>query len=94
MKKITITRRQAIDDIKALFGLTKEFDGAGSGYREKVDDTADFYIFKGDVTRLEVINKLQAYFYDKVIADGQCRIDSITLVFTTFHIEARKNQEG
>lgn len=90
MAKTTITRRQAIDDIKALFELTKEFDGADSGFREKPDDTAEFFIFKGEKTRLEVIDKLQAYFCDKVIADGQCRIEGITFIFTTFHIEPRK----
>ena len=91
MDKKTITRRQAIDDLKELFGLKSDFDGAGSGCREKPEDTAEFFIFKGDVTRLEVIDKLQTYFSDKVIADGQCRIDSITFVFTTFHIEPRKS---
>lgn len=33
--------------------------------------------------------KLKEYFKDKTIKDGQCRVESITLLWTIFHIEDR-----
>ena len=52
------------------------------------------YSHAGDYThkvyeRGEIIEKLSKFFDGVSIIDGQCRIDSITFVFTTVHIEER-----
>ena len=54
------------------------------------EERGNFYIDKRECEREETISKLQQYFADKYIDGGQCRIESITLVWTVFHIEERK----
>ena len=95
MKK-EITLKEAIDGIKGLFDFAPfgQHDGHQSFYTEKEDGTATFFFDKNQYWRDEVIQRLVEYFNDKVIIDGQCRIDSITLVWTTVHLEKRTEIEG
>lgn len=84
-----ITRREAIDAIKGMFETnTREADNA-SVMTEFENDTATFMLDKRKYERYEIIDKLSNYFQGVSIIDGQCRISSVTLVFTTVHIEER-----
>ena len=82
-----ITKEQAISDLQKVFNTTSWEDRVeGRSFADK----GDFFIDKREYTRSSVIDKLQAYFTDKTIIDGQCRLEGITLLWTTFHIEDRK----
>lgn len=82
-----ITKEQSIADLQKVFNTTSWEDRVeGRSFADK----GDFFIDKGEYTRSSVIEKLQAYFTDKTIIDGQCRLEGITLLWTTFHIEDRK----
>lgn len=84
-----ITRREAIDAIKGMFEInTGDADNA-SMMAEKENDTATFMLDKRKYPRFEIIDKLSKYFDGVSIIDGQCRIESITFVFTTVYIEER-----
>lgn len=77
-----VTKKQVIYDLVKEFNITNEslsrcFEGK-------------FYIHKKEFERYETIDKLRKYFEDKTIKDGQCSVQPITLVFTTFSIEDRK----
>lgn len=86
---MTITRREAIDAIKGMFETnTGEADNA-SMLSEKENDTATFMLDKRKYERYEIIDKLSKFFDGVSIIDGQCRIDSITFVFTNVYIEER-----
>lgn len=95
MKK-KITLQEAFDGIKGLFDLVPfgQHEGHKSFYTQKEDGTATFFFDKNQYWRDEVINRLAEYFSDKVIDGGQCRIDSITLVWTTVHLEKREEVDG
>ena len=82
-----ITKEQAIADLKKIFNTTSWEDRVEG---RSFADNGDFFIDKREYTRPSVIEKLQAYFTDKTIIDGQCRLEGITLLWTTFHIEDRK----
>ena len=82
-----ITKQQAIADLEKIFNTTSWEDREeGRSFADK----GDFFIDKREHTRLSVIEKLQAYFKDKTIIDGQCRLEGITLLWTMFHIEDRE----
>lgn len=82
-----ITKEQAIADLEKIFNTTSWEDRIeGKSFADK----GDFFIDKREYTRLYVIEKLQEYFADKTIIGGQCRLEGITLLWTTFHIENRK----
>ena len=94
--KTEITMKEAIDGILGLFEILpwEKREDEKSFYTVK-DGTASFFFDKRQYTRDEVISRLVTYFNDKTITDGQCRIDNMTLVWTTVHIEPRNiNQEN
>ena len=45
-----------------------------------------FCIDKRKFERFEVIDMLQTYFSDRCVLDGYLKVDSITIVFTTFEV--------
>lgn len=95
MKK-EITLQEAIDGIKGLFNV-KTFEAHEDGesfVSLKENGEATFFFDKRQYWRDDVINRLVEYFNDKVIIDGQCRIDSITFVWTTVYLEKRQEIEG
>ena len=77
-----VTKKQVIDDLVKEFNITNESLSRCFGGK--------FYIHKKEFERYETIDKLRKYFEDKTIKDGQCSVQPITLVFTTFSIEDRK----
>ena len=89
--KTEITMKEAIDGILGLFEILpwENREDEKSFYTVKEDGTADFFFDKRQYMRDEVISRLVTYFNDKIITDGQCRIDEITFVWTTVHIEPR-----
>ena len=81
-----ITKEQAISDLQKVFSTTSWEDRVeGRSFADK----GDFFIDKRDCERCEAMTKLKAYFKDKTIKDGQCRVESMTLLWTIFHIEDR-----
>lgn len=84
---IEITKQQAISDLKEMFGVDSDINARGSFCND-----GKFFIRKDDIMRIDVIARLNDYFKDKYIKEGQCRIESITLVYTVFHIEDRTSQ--
>ena len=80
-----ITKQDAINAIIDMFNLK---ESELSKYSVK-DDNASFLIDKREFERFEVIDKLQEFFADKSIIDGQCRIDSLTFLYTSVKIENR-----
>ena len=84
-----ISRQEAVLALKELF----DYEGHKESKQVIVvehDDKTTFMIDKRYLEMYEVIHKLQDFFSDKVIDKGQCRIENITLVWTTFFIEDRK----
>ena len=82
-----ITKQQAIADLEKIFN-TRSWDNREEG--KSFVDKGDFFIDKREHTRPSVIEKLQAYFADKTIIGGQCRLERISLLWTMFHIEDRE----
>lgn len=76
--------KEVIVDIKSLFGLNKEND-FGS-----MESEGRFFIKKQHFERFEVIEKLQDYFKDKIIADGYIKVSPITIAFTSFEVKVGK----
>lgn len=85
-----ITRREAIDALKRMFETNTGKEGNASQLSEGKNDTATFMLDKRKYERYEIIEKLRDYFNGVSIIDGQCRIDSLTFVFTNVYIEERK----
>lgn len=82
-----ITKEQAIADLKKIFNTTSwEYRVEGRSFADK----GDFFIDKREHTRPSVIGKLHAYFANKTIIGGQCRLEEFTLLWTIFHIEDRR----
>lgn len=84
-----ITRREAIDALKGMFETNTGKEDNASMLTENSNDTATFMLDKRKYERYEILDKLSTFFDGVSIIDGQCRIDSITFVFTTVHIEER-----
>lgn len=93
--KTEITMKEATDGILGLFEILpwENREDEKSFYTVKEDGTASFFFDKRQYMRDEVISRLVTYFSDKVIVDGQCRIDAISLAWTTVHIEPRNNNQ-
>lgn len=96
--KTEITMKDAVEGVKNMFDVVP-FDNHGDEQSFYIEDkecnTVSFYFDKLQYTREDVISRLVTYFNDKIITDGQCRIDAMTLVWTTVHIEPRNiNQEN
>ena len=85
-----ITKQQAIADLKKIFN-TRSWDDREDG--KSFVDKGDFFIDKRDCEQYEVMAKLKEYFKDKTIKDGQCRVESMTLLWTVFHIEDRRKEQ-
>lgn len=83
-----ITLKEATEGVKSLFDVSAygNRQNGKSFFVENSDDTT-FYFDKRQYWRDDVIAKLSEYFNGKTIEDGQCRIDGITLLWTTVHLE-------
>jgi len=76
--KTEITVEQAISDLRELFGLDNPESGS-----IQTDNT--FMIIKTEYERFQVIDMLTKYFNDKMLPPGWgCKIDNITLLWTSF----------
>lgn len=80
-----ISKQEAINAIIDMFNL-KESELSKHSVK---DDKATFLIDKREFERFEVIDKLQEYFADKSIIDGQCSIGNLTILYTSVKIENR-----
>lgn len=83
-------RKEAIELIVSNFDITKEKRDEKSFYIEEDDSTASFFFDKRQYLRGEVVAKLVELFNGVNIIDGQCRIDPLTLLWTTVYIEKRQ----
>lgn len=88
MEKTKVTRKEAIEQLKDLFDMHGRDTSKGC-VTDKENECATFMVDKRYKERYEVIGILQEYFADKVIENGQCRIEPLTMVHTAFHIEER-----
>ena len=84
-----ITRREAIEAIKGIFETNKGQEDNTSRLIENEDWTATFLLDKRKYERSEIIRQLTELFEGVVIIDGICRIEGVTLLFTTVKIEKR-----
>ena len=84
----TITKHDAVEELKKMFDYENNKESRNVMVSEN-DGTTTFMVSKLYLERFEVIDKLQDFFYDKAIEDGQCRIDRITMLYTVFFIEDR-----
>lgn len=85
-----LTKQETVEALKKLFDY--ENNRASKKViilEEQSGNCTTFMVDKQYLERSKVIDKLQEFFADKVIDDGQCRIDNITFVFTSFFIENR-----
>ena len=83
--KLKKTKEEVVSDLRAVFHIGE--DGCLSR-----ENKGSFFIDKREYEREDVISMLRKYFEDRVITDGECRIDPITLLYTMFHIEDRKEE--
>ena len=91
---IKITLKEAINQVKELFDVVpfKERKEAKSFFDENKETGAVTFLFdKRQYMRNEIIDKLANHFSDKYIVDGQCRIASITLLWTLVYLEPVNN---
>lgn len=75
------TKQQTIADLTKIFN-TRSWEYCEDG--KSFADKADFFIDKRDCERCEAMTKLKEYFKDKTIKDGQCYVESMTLLWTIF----------
>lgn len=84
----TITLQDAMEGVKSLFDVSAYGNRQeGKSYFVENSFGTTFYFDKRQYLRDDVIAKLSEYFNDKYIEGGQCRIDGITLLWTTVHLE-------
>lgn len=85
-----LTKQETVEALKELFDYENNKENKNVLVVEnKKKGRTTFMVDKQYMERFEVIDKLQSFFADKVINEGQCRIDNITFVFTVFFIENR-----
>lgn len=89
---IQITRYDAIEAIKGMFETNTFKADNISLFVDGANDTAVFKLDKRKYPRDEVVGKLVDYFKGKVIKDGECRIESITFVYTTVKVMEKKGE--
>lgn len=89
-----LTKQESIEALKKVFDYETHKESREVMVSEKENGDATFMVDKRYMERFEVIDKLQEFFADKYIEDGQCRIGNITFVWTGFYIEDRKKKEG
>lgn len=83
-----ITKQETVEALKELFDYENNKESKNVLVVEnKEEGRTEFMIKKQYMERFEIIDKLREFFADKVIDGGQCRIDNITFVFTSFFIE-------
>lgn len=88
METKSITLQEATEAVKGLFDVSTYGNRQeGKSYFIENSDGTTFYFDKRQYWRDEVIGKLSEYFNGKRIEGGQCRIDGITLLWTTVHLE-------
>jgi hypothetical protein len=84
MEKKKLSRKEVVADLKKLF----EYDENNRNVIvDEENDSVTFMVNKQYLGRFEVIERLKDYFEDKYIDGGQCRIESLTVVYTVFFIE-------
>ena len=83
-----LSKQETIEALKQLFDYKAHKDSREVMVIEE-NGNASFMIDKRYMERYEVINILLRHFTENYIEGGQCRLDNITLVWTTFHIEDR-----
>lgn len=83
-QKSRVLLTQVIEDLRKIFGTTT-FEERVNGRSFEYD--GNFFIDKREKSRKEVLILLSEYFKDKVVADGQCRVENTTLLHTMFCIE-------
>ena len=81
-----LTKVEAVEGLKKLFDYENNKENRNVMVSEK-DGNTTFFVNKGYLERYDVIERLQDFFADKYIEDGQCRVDNITFIYTIFHIE-------
>ena len=85
-----ITKQETVEALKELFDYENNKESNNViVVEEQSGGRTTFMVNKQYMERFEVIDKLQSFFADKVIDGGQCRINNITFVFTSFFIENR-----
>lgn len=89
-QKSRVLLTQVIEDLRKIFGTTT-FEERVNGRSFEYD--GNFFIDKREKSRKEVLILLSEYFKDKVVADGQCRVENTTLLHTTFCIEYKNKME-
>lgn len=83
-----LSKQETIEALKQLFDYEAHKDSREVMVFEE-NGTASFMIEKRYMDRYAVVDTLQRFFADKYIEGGQCRVDNITLVWTTFYIDDR-----
>lgn len=84
MEKIRVLLTQVVEDLRKVFGTTT-FEERVNGISFEYD--GNFFIDKREKSREEVLILLAEYFKDKLVADGQCRVENTTFLYTIFYIE-------
>lgn len=83
-----LTKQETVEALKRLFDYENHKEKNEVMVSEKYGTTT-FMVNKMYMERYEVITKLQQFFEDKVVENGQVRLESTTFVFTVFHVEDR-----
>ena len=85
-----LTKQETVEALKELFDYENNKESNNViVVEEQSGDRTTFMVNKQYLERFEIIDKLKEFFADKIIDGGQCRIDNITFVFTSFFIENR-----
>ena len=85
-----LTKQETVEALKELFDYENNKENKNVLVVEnKEENRTTFMVNKQYMERFEVIDKLKDFFADKVINEGQCRIENITFVYTIFFIEDR-----
>ncbi len=90
-QKSRVLLTQVIEDLRKIFQTTT-FEERVNGRSFEFD--GNFFIDKREKSSKEVLILLSEYFKDKVVADGQCRVENITLLHTTFCIEHKNKMDN
>lgn len=83
-----LTKQETVEALKELFYYENNKENV-LVVENKEESRTTFMVNKQYMEYFEVIDKLQGFFADKVVNEGQCRISNITFVYTTFCIEDR-----
>jgi len=82
-KRREVTKEQAIEELRELFGITEEFEPT-----KAMEKDGRFHVNKQYMERFLVIEKLQEYFsINMFVPNYYLEVDSITFVTTAFEIK-------